>query len=220
VKKISKRTAGSRRPSRRPPGTRRSSKKRSALAQHEEAIVAFAALAAKIGVRWYVFGAQAVNLHGFPRATADLDVTVELAAYSTAELIASLAKAGFDARFADAEFIAATRVIPVVHRASQLPIDVVLAGPGLEQLFLDEAEQQKVGGIVVPVISIENLIVTKVLAGRPRDREDVREIVAMRAEIDHARVERRLALLERALGQSDLRTLYGELRGAAKRRRP
>jgi hypothetical protein len=30
------------------------------------------------GLRWYVFGAQAVLAHGMPRLTADLDLTVEL----------------------------------------------------------------------------------------------------------------------------------------------
>ena len=46
--------------------------------------------------------------------------------------VAALTKAGFEPRFRDREFIMSTRVIPVVHRISALPIDIVLAGPGLE----------------------------------------------------------------------------------------
>jgi hypothetical protein len=30
-----------------------------------------------LGLRWYVFGAQAAILHGVARATADIDVTVD-----------------------------------------------------------------------------------------------------------------------------------------------
>lgn len=32
----------------------------------------------RLGVRWYLFGAQAVIAYGAPRLTADADVTVEL----------------------------------------------------------------------------------------------------------------------------------------------
>lgn len=158
-----------------------------------------------------MFGAQAVNLFGYPRATADLDVTVDLGATPTAHFVRALETAGFAQRFADAAFIAATRVIPVVHTASGLPVDVVLAGPGLEQLFLDEVARRRLGRTTVPVIALENLIVTKLIAGRPKDLEDVRELVAI-AKVDHARVERVLAMVEEALGTSDLRATYRRLR--------
>lgn len=55
-------------------------------------------------------------------------------------------------------------------------------------------------------------MVTKLLAGRPKDLEDVRELVRA-GTLDHAHVERVLALLEEALGHSDLRPLYRNLRG-------
>jgi hypothetical protein len=179
---------------------------------HEAALAAFADLAKHAGVRWYVFGAQAVNLHGFPRATADLDLTIDLGDQPLSRFLSVLSRRGFDARFSDPEFVAATRVVPVVHRDSRLPIDLVLAGPGLEQRFLDEVETHTFAGRRVPVLSVENLIVTKLLAGRPRDKEDVREIVAGRPSIDHSKVEDLLDLLEAALDQSDLRPLYAQLR--------
>jgi len=175
-------------------------------------------VAERLGLRWYVFGAQAVNLHGFPRATADLDLTIDLAQIAPRALIAELDRAGFSARFADDEFIAATRVIPIVHRATKLPVDLVLAGPGLEQQFLDEVELQRIGNRRIPVLSAENLIVTKLLAARPKDLEDVRELVASRgSSLDHHRIGELLALLEQALGQSDLVPLYRRLRDEAAR---
>jgi hypothetical protein len=153
-------------------------------AQHR-ALVDFAELAKRLRLRWYVFGAQAVNLHGFPRVTADLDLTLDLGGLTPAALIRALVRAGFKPRFTDEDFIAATRVIPVVHDASGLPIDLVLAGSGLEQQFLDEAVTLKVGRTEIPVLSPEKLVVTKLLAGR---------------------------LLEEALDQADLRRLYRGLR--------
>lgn len=184
----------------------------------EGALTAFADLAERLGLRWYVFGAQAVNLHGYPRTTADLDVTIDLGQLTPRALVAQLDKAGFSARFADDAFIRLTRVIPVVHRATKLPVDLVIAGPGLEQQFLDEVELQWIGDRRVPVLSPENLVVTKLLAARPKDLEDVRELVASRgSSLDHRRIEQLLALLEQALEQSDLVPLYRRLRDEAAR---
>lgn len=178
----------------------------------EHAVLAFAALADRLHLRWYVFGAQAVNLHGFPRTTADLDVTLDLGDHDLPELRVALRRAGFDTREADDAFVLATRVLPVVHRATGLPVDLVLAGPGLEQIFLDEVDTWTIRRRKVCVLSVENLVVTKLLAGRPRDVEDVRELVARRDDLDHAKVERLLELLEDALERSDLRSLYASLR--------
>jgi len=45
-----------------------------------------------------VFGAQAVNLHGFPRATADLDLTIDLGDQPLSRFLSVLSRRGFDAR--------------------------------------------------------------------------------------------------------------------------
>jgi predicted nucleotidyltransferase len=44
----------------------------------------------------------------------------------------------------------------------------------VEDEFLRRSEQVNVGGTVVPVIHPEDLIIAKVLAGRPKDIEDAR----------------------------------------------
>lgn len=185
-----------------------------------DALTELAVVLRTLRLRWYVFGAQAVAVHGFPRATADLDVTVDLADLGADRLVRALERAGFAARFSDAAFVRATRVIPIVHTKTAIPIDIVLAGPGLEQVFLDAAETHRIGRHAIPVISREHLIVTKLLAARAKDFEDVRELIAIGGgEIDFAHVDELLAELESALGQSDLRPRLRDLRRASSRRR-
>ncbi len=59
------------------------------------------------------------------------------------------------------------------------------------------------------VISPEDLIVTKILAGREKDIEDVRSVLRERiSSLALALIRATLALLEEALGQSDLRPLF------------
>jgi uncharacterized membrane protein len=161
---------------------------------------------ARLGVRWFLFGAQAAILHGVARLSADVDVTVELGRRSSAELAAALAEAGFELCVADmAGFVEATRVLPFVHRASRIPVDVVLAGPGLEEQFFAGVEERVVGNARVPVVCAEDLVAMKVLAGRPRDLDDVVAIIHVRGhDLDLQRTRTTLGLLERALDRRDL----------------
>ena len=158
------------------------------------------------GGRWFLFGAQAVNVWGSPRLTADVDVTVLLTPRDPAAFVHDMDHSGFGLRVDDVdEFVARPSVLPFVHRRTRMPLDVVLAGSGLEEQFADRARQVDVGGIEVPVLSPEDLLVAKILASRPKDLEDAAGILRARREsLDLSLVRSLLADLEEALGQSDL----------------
>lgn len=172
-----------------------------------------------LGVRWYLFGAQAAILHGVARLTADVDVTVDLGSRLTRELVGALARAGFALRVADAEaFVESTRVLPLVHEPSRMPVDVVLAGPGLEELFFSRLEVRAIAGVRVPVAAPEDLVAMKVLAGRAKDLDDAGTILRTRgAALDVERIRTTLRLLESALDRGDL---VSELDRLAIRARP
>ncbi len=90
-----------------------------------------------------------------------------------------------------------------------MPLDVVLAGPGLEEQFLDRVIVVQVGDFMVPVISPEDLVVTKVLAGREKDVGDIRGVLQARADsLDLGYIRRTLRVIEDAMGQSDLVPLF------------
>lgn len=159
--------------------------------------------------RWYVFGAQAVIAYGVPRLSADVDVTVQLMPDEPERFARDMDAAGFSLRVTDPDFVRRTRVMPFVHRATAMPLDVVLAGSGLEDEFLDRARNIDIGGTVVPLIDPEDLIIAKVLAARPKDLDDASSLWRLRGhELDAARIRRTLLLLEEALSQSDLVTAF------------
>jgi hypothetical protein len=59
--------------------------------------------------------------------------------------------------------------------------------------------------VTVPVVEVSDLVILKVLAGRPKDLDDLATLLRVqRSTIDEARVRKVLGLLEQALGQSDL----------------
>jgi hypothetical protein len=157
-------------------------------------------------VPWFLFGAQAAILHGAARLTADVDVTVRLPDSVPPDLlIETLQNDRFRARLTDAAFIARSRVLPLVHLPTGLPLDIVIAGPGLEDQFFARVVEREIDHVRVPLASPEDVVVMKVLAGRPKDDEDVVAIVtAQGAALDLAYVRETLATLEAALAQSDL----------------
>ena len=94
----------------------------------------------------------------------------------------------------------ANRVLPLVHARTRIPVDVVLAGPGLEELFFARAEQRPIGDVTVPVACAEDVVTMKVLAGRAKDLDDVAAILrAQRGTLDLYRARERLRQIERAL---------------------
>jgi hypothetical protein len=67
-------------------------------------------------------------------------------------------------------------------------------------------------GLSVPVISAEDLVVTKVLAGRAKDLDDVWGVlVAQSDQLDIDAVRHTLSMLEEALGVSDLLPVFNRL---------
>ena len=69
--------------------------------------------------------------YGVPRFSADVDVTVKLEPEDPEPFVRDMEAGGFRLRIGDAEFVRRTRVLPFVHVATGMPLDVVLAGSGL-----------------------------------------------------------------------------------------
>ena len=76
----------------------------------------------RLGCRWYVFGAQALAVHGRARHTEDVDVTVELDPARIRSLLTGLQDAGFASRVEDPEdFLRHTHVLPLTFSPPNEP---------------------------------------------------------------------------------------------------
>jgi hypothetical protein len=182
-----------------------------------EALAALGRVLGALRVRWYLFGAQAALLYGAARLTADIDVTVQFGERDTAGLAKALEEAGFRLRVRDiADFVAKTRVLPCVHDRSGMPVDIVLAGPGPEEIFLKRRRRRQIEGVTVFVASPEDIVVMKMLAGRGKDEDDTLAILATQTRLRIAGIRSTLGLLERALGQGDLRPRFEQLLARAR----
>lgn len=176
--------------------------------------------------RWYVFGAQAVIAAGAVRGTADIDITVDDLPVET--LRAAFQKAGFvlrgDIKGLDS-LMEHHRILPLLHRKTGFQVDVVRAGPGLEEQMLRRAIFRKLGARRIPFVETNDLVVLKILASRSKDIEDVKALLLAAAhEIDPTVIRQRLALLGTLIDDSSLLTAFEDLQssigGSARRDKP
>lgn len=155
---------------------------------------------------WCLFGAHALAVRADPRATKDIDVTIQVAESELDALIASLETSGFRTRPADArEFARRYAVLPVVHDPSGVPVDLVIAGTQAELAALGRATDESYLGVRLPVMSAEDLVIFKLSSERQRDYEDARTLIASRASsLDVELIREALRERERLFDRSDL----------------
>ena len=141
-------------------------------------------------VNFVLIGALAARLHGFPRVTADADITPASDKPNLERLVAALKE--LDARVytesvpeglvfdLSATAIARARMWNLVTKAGRLDIAFEPAGvEGYDDLKRD-AERFEAFGVRFLVASLDDIIRSKEAAGRPKDTDDVTILRAMR----------------------------------------
>lgn len=144
-------------------------------------------------VRYVLVGGMAVNLHGFDRATGDIDVVISLGTGEVQKFIACIQELGFVPRvpvrleeFADPEKRAEwctqkhMQVFSVYNPKNPMELlDVLMESPvNFDLLYRDHVPMES-QGIAIPVASIPHLIQMKEASGRERDRMDIRALQAI-----------------------------------------
>jgi hypothetical protein len=93
---------------------------------------------------------------------------------------------GFVSRIPDALTFAETnRVMLLQHAKSGVDVDISLAGLPFELGAIDQAQKMKHGRLVLPIPTVEDLIVLKAIANRPKDKVDIEGILECAVDLDY-----------------------------------
>ena len=129
------------------------------------------------GVEYAVCGGLSMAIHGFARATLDIDVLIREESLEKVYKIAE--KKGFDIRGLDISFkeraVEIRRVSKIDDNGEVLSLDLLLVTPQVEDVWASR-EQIDFLGRKLSVVSREGLIKMKRLAGRPQDLADIERL--------------------------------------------
>ena len=165
-------------------------------------------------IPYMIIGGQAVLLHGEPRLTKDIDVTLAAGLDRMDVVLRAASAAGLDPLVDPDEFTRSTMVLPCKDRGTRIRVDFIFSFSSYEKEAVKRARLVTLGGTEVRFATAEDLIVHKVLAGRPRDLEDVRSILLKNPGLDVKFVRGTLAEFDEALGRGEeLRARFETIRG-------
>lgn len=152
-------------------------------------------------LRYMIIGGQAVLIYGEPRLTRDVDVTVGADASALPKVLAVAARAGVIPRPADPEaFVAETLVLPCEDPGTGIRVDFVFSSSEYEAAAMRRVRLVPVGGRSVAYASPEDLIIHKLVAGRPRDLADILSVRSKAPDLDIAYIETWMAWFEQNVG--------------------
>jgi hypothetical protein len=125
------------------------------------------------GVECLVIGGHAVAFHGYPRATADLDVWIAVNPANAARVVAALEEFGFDLPELRPDlFLREDRVIRMGIAPNRIEIQT-----GIDGVTFAECYPQRVAveldGIPIWFISLADLKINKRASGRNKDLADL-----------------------------------------------
>lgn len=126
--------------------------------------------------RFLVVGAHALAVHGYPRATVDLDIWIQSSTENAHRVWRALAD--FGAPLDDLEVTQSDLTRPNVVAQFGLPpnrIDILTAVSGLtfDAAWPNRVEGE-VEGVMVAVIGLDDLLLNKRASGRDKDRADLK----------------------------------------------
>lgn len=139
-----------------------------------------------------LIGGQAVLLHGRPRLTEDIDVTLGAGPEAWGTVREVCDELELTPLPQDLEgFVRETFVLPARHAGTGIRVDFIFSTTPYERQAIVRAVPVRLGGVTVPFAAAEDLILHKLFAGRPRDLEDVAGVVRRKStELDWRYLER------------------------------
>lgn len=130
-------------------------------------------------VRYVVIGATAFPVHGYARATLDVDVFIEPTEENARNTMAALRAFGYDVSDLTVEDLLQKKVL-IRQYIVQTDLHPFVKGVRWADVWANRVESL-LGSTPVSFASLDDLIRMKRAAGRPKDVEDLRVLERLRS---------------------------------------
>ena len=159
-----------------------------------------------------IIGGVAASALGRPRLTQDIDALAIVPEADWARVIESASRYGIVPRIDGAlEFAHRSRVLLLRHGASGIDVDVTFGGLPFEEAAVANSRDHDIGGLRVRLPRVEDLLVMKAIARRPKDLEDIRGLLAAHPQADVSEARRWIREFSTAMSMSDMLDEFDKL---------
>jgi hypothetical protein len=158
----------------------------------EQALLDFVDIFQELKIHYAVMGGLAVRAYGVPRPTYDVDINITVVRDRLNELYDAAENAGYtvpDAyRRGWVDEIAGMPLVKFrIYRPDRsVDVDVFLVETAYQRVIMDRRGQATLLDRDISIVSPEDLILLKVVAGRSRDLGDIEDVRFMLGDMDEA----------------------------------
>ena len=127
-------------------------------------------------VEYLLIGGYAVGYHGYPRATADMDIWVAMNPENAERIVAVLREFGFAASELSAElFLKDWQIIRLGVPPVRIELATTISGVKFSDCYSSRVVDN-LDGVEVSLISLDDLKINKKAAGRHNDLADLERL--------------------------------------------
>lgn len=137
-----------------------------------------------------IMGGLAVRIHAIPRPTFDVDFTVAIPRAALSDFYRAAEARGYSIPSAQlAGWVDVVQSLPVVKiqcwlEGKAIDVDVFLAETDFQEEVLRRRQRHQTNGLEAWFVSPEDLILLKLIAGRPKDRVDIADVLFIQGQLD------------------------------------
>ena len=136
-------------------------------------------------IPYAVIDGIAAIVHGSLRATADIDITILAEIDALENVLAVFAEDYISLRPNPLGFFQRCLFVPLQHKATEMKVDIAAALSGFERKAIQRSKRSYYGNAEVNVCTVEDLIIMKLVAARPKDISDLDILIpANRKQLD------------------------------------
>lgn len=150
----------------------------------EDLLARIGAVLHDAGLPYMIVGGHALLLYGEPRLTKDIDITLGVGLERLPEVLDASRAAGLKPLVDPEAFTRKTLVLPCGDQESGIRVDLIFSFSPYEQLAISRARKVMIRNTELSFASAEDLVIHKLIAGRPRDLEDVKGVLLRNPAVD------------------------------------
>jgi len=127
-------------------------------------------------VEYLLIGGYAVGYHGYPRATADMDIWIAIRRGNAKKIVAALKEFGFDVPELSVElFLEENQIIRMGVPPVKIDIATTISGVTFAECYAERVVDI-LDGVKVNIISLKHLKANKKASGRHKDLNDLENL--------------------------------------------